>query len=257
MALQRVASKLTIGDILRLNVLCKRLQKKPCSIKYEYMHYGNHKTHLTVFSDAGLKKEEKDGYAIRGATYLRHCEPIVSDQGVISSETKAHLLHVESRSIKTVCRSTYAAELMASTAAADVLIPMAITMMEIQEGPIGTEKLKLLRENGWGCDVPIVTRLTLVAKSALESLKALTFKPPSENTLAGHVLWLREMMLKKLICFITWVDTRDMLADGLTKGSVPRDRLEDAMEGKVFMEHNVEQCVKHKTKVNLYVRSTH
>ena len=83
--------------------------------------------YLTVFSDAGFKKEEKDGYALRGATYLRHIKPIVSDTGQISPETKIHLLHAECKSIKTVCRSTYAAELIAATSATDVLIPLTIT----------------------------------------------------------------------------------------------------------------------------------
>jgi hypothetical protein len=31
---------------------------------------------MTVFSDAGFKKEEIDGYALRGALYIRRKKPI-------------------------------------------------------------------------------------------------------------------------------------------------------------------------------------
>ena len=65
------------------------------------------------------------------------------------------------------------------------------------------------------------------AKSVYESLNATNFKPPAENSLAGHVLWIREMTDKKLIG-----ETRDMLADGLTKGAISRDGLQNAMDGK-------------------------
>ena len=148
-ALQRAASKLTIGEIRRLSVLCKRLQKKPLSITYWCMPTQDRTTHVTAFSDAGFKKEEKDGYALRGSVYLRHLNPIISNTGQHSPETHVHLLHAECKSIKTVCRSTYAAELMVSTATVDTLIPLTITLMEIQSGTLGPEKLKDIREQGW------------------------------------------------------------------------------------------------------------
>jgi hypothetical protein len=72
------------------------------------------------------------------------------------------------------------------------------------------------------------------------SAKATTFKPPTEHSLSGHVLWLREMSEKSLIKNIYWVDTRDMLADGLTKGNIPRDLLIQAMQGKFQLKHDNE-----------------
>jgi hypothetical protein len=53
-ALQRAASKLTIGEIRRLSVLCKRLQKKPLSITCSSMCTKDQTNYLTVFSDAGF-----------------------------------------------------------------------------------------------------------------------------------------------------------------------------------------------------------
>jgi hypothetical protein len=70
------------------------------------------------------------------------------------------------------------------------------------------------------------------------------FKAPSENSLSGHVLWMREMHDKGLIDNIIWADTRDMYADGLTKGSVPRDALINAMSGKLLLRHNIETFIR-------------
>ena len=207
--------------------------------------------HLTAFSDAGFKKEETDGYALRGAVYIRHCEPMITPSGQKGSSVTGHLLHVESRSIKTVCRSTYAAELLAATATTDVLIPLTITMTEIVHGALGAEELKRLREEGWKDSIPITTRLLIDAKSVFESLKAVVFKAPSENSLAGHVLWLREMLEKKLLQFVTWTDTRDMLADGLTTGSVSREALEDSMKGTFMLNQAFEQCVRNRRPVTM------
>ena len=250
-ALQRVASKLTIGEVRRLNVLTKRLQKKPLSITYQSMQHESKNEYLSAFSDAGFKKEETDGYALRGAVYIRHCKPMITNEGAKCSSVSGHLLHVESRSIKTVCRSTYAAELLAATATTDVLIPLTITMTEVVHGVLGAEELKRLREEGWRDSAPITTRLLIDAKSVFESLKATVFKAPSENSLAGHVLWLREMLEKKLLQYVTWSDTRDMLADGLTKGSVSREALEDSMIGMFSLHQAFEQCSRNRHKVTM------
>ena len=89
---------------------------------------------------------------------------------------------------------------------------------------------------------PIFTRLIIDAKSVFESVRVQTFKPPSENVIAGHCFWLRELCERKLIQHFTWADTRDMLADALTKGTVERNSIEHAMNGKFCVNHSVEQC---------------
>ena len=37
-----------------------------------------------------------------------------------------------------------------------------------------------------------------------------------------------------------WTDTRDMYADGLTKGAVSRDALREVMTGIIMLRHDVE-----------------
>ena len=77
-----------------------------------------------------------------------------------------------------------------------------------------------------------------------ESLKATTFKLPVENSLFGHVLWLREMHTKGLIQDIVWTDTRDRYADGLTKGVIKRDALRELMKGTMKLRHPVAVCTR-------------
>merc|ERR1711966_620289 len=62
-------------------------------------------------------------------------------------------------------------------------------------------------------------------------------KPPAEHSLYPHILWLRELLSSKLLSSLMWEDTRDMIADGLTKGSVNRDALRAAATGSRAREH--------------------
>jgi hypothetical protein len=237
-ALQRSGKQPTAGDLRRLNVLTKRLQSKPITLWYSPLPRGGKL--VSAFGDAGFKKEEVDGYALRGSAYLRHSERMFDDAGKPNTDkVPVHLITAEAKSIKTVVRSTYAAELLSATATADTLIPLSVTLHEIECGPVGTTQLKHIRENGWEGKAVFETSLFLDAKSVYASLDASTFKPPVEHSLAGHVLWLREMNSLGLINNIIWCDTRDMLADGLNKGSVPRQALVEAMTGSVKIEHEV------------------
>jgi hypothetical protein len=227
-------------------VLTKRLQKKPATIQYKALKSNPRTQTLTVFSDAGFKKEETDGYALRGAVYLRHFEPLYQGDGTPLAGVSCHMLRAESRSLKTVVRSTYAAELLSAAAAGDSLFNLTVTLNEVMYGPLGGERIKIFKDTGtlYGEDNPtqggktnmqneICTALCIDARSVFESVRAKNFKPPAESSVAGHVLWIREQLQRKIIHNVVWVDTRDMLADGLTKGSVPRDSIDEAMLGFV------------------------
>ena len=73
---------------------------------------------------------------------------MINQTGERNSSVTGHLLHVEGRSTKTVCRSAYAAELLSDTATTDVLIPLTITMTEVLHGVLRAEEFKRLREEG-------------------------------------------------------------------------------------------------------------
>ena len=60
---------------------------------------------------------------------------------------------------------------------------------------------------------------------------------PSEKSLAGHLLWLRELLDIGLLSVLQWADTRDMSADGHTKGSIDRKAILDLMKGIFRFQH--------------------
>ena len=78
-------------------------------------------------------------------------------------------------------------------------------------------------------------------------------KTPAEKTLLGHILWLRELLQLRLIESIQWCDTRDMTADGHTKGCVDRALLLDLMRGKQVYRHEVKRHTPHRERKALTV----
>ena len=89
------------------------------------------------------------------------------------------------------------------------------------------------------------------AKSVFAAVTATFIKQPAEKSLLCHAQYLRELLDKRVLHHIFWIDTRDMAADGLTKGAVARDALHEFMEGHMFLRHEYEQW-KCKLKGNLY-----
>ncbi len=87
-----------------------------------------------------------------------------------------------------------------------------------------------LRENG-GYAAPML--LYLDALSVHAAIAATFVKTPAENGVFCHLLFIRELLDYGILHALVWVDARDMLADGMTKGAVDRSAIHTLMEGKV------------------------
>ena len=83
--------------------------------------------------------------------------------------------------------------------------------------------------------------LTIDAESVYKSLTSRDLKTPTEKTLLGHVCWIRELLQLRLIESLQWCDTRDMTADGHTKGCIERHLLLEAMNGNQVYKHDVKK----------------
>ena len=77
--------------------------------------------------------------------------------------------------------------------------------------------------------------LVVDALSVFAAVTALSPKTPAEKGLLVHLRWLREQLELRRCAAIIWIDTRDMLADALTKGSVDRAELHHTMEKGVWV----------------------
>ena len=80
-------------------------------------------------------------------------------------------------------------------------------------------QLKRIRESG---GLKRQALVTLDAESVYKSLTSRELKTPTEKTLLGHIAWIRELLQLRVINQIQWCDTRDMTADGHTKGCIDR-----------------------------------
>ena len=89
--------------------------------------------------------------------------------------------------------------------------------------------------------------LYIDAKSVYAAVIATNARPPSDKSLLCHVQRLRALLDRGSMRAIVWVDTRDMTADGLTKGAVQRDSLHTLMYGCVALQHPAEVWVPRNT----------
>ena len=113
-----------------------------------------------------------------------------------------------------------------------------VTLVEFKYGFISPAELKLYREQG---GLKLIVIMTTDAESVYKSLTSRDLKTPAEKTLLGHVSWIRELLQLKLIEAIQWCDTRDMAADGHTKGCIERNLLLEVMSGHQAYKHDVKR----------------
>ena len=109
-----------------------------------------------------------------------------------------------------------------------------ITLHELCHGILKPEELKNLRE---AVGLGIRVTLTIDAESVYKSLTSRDLKIPTEKSLLGHVSWVRELLAAGIVDTIQWCDTRDMSADGHTKGSIDRAGLIGVMSGRQQYSH--------------------
>ena len=68
---------------------------------------------------------------------------------------------------------------------------------------------------------------------------AFIVKAPAGRSLLAHIHYLRELLDRAVLEELWWADSRDMLADGLTKGAVNREALNNMMKGMIATTQSV------------------
>ena len=180
--------------------------------------------------------DDVKGYGMRGLCLLRRGEKRDKSPAV-------HLLDSICRSHRLTIRSSYGAETLAAAHGFDDAFPTLVTVEELKRGVLSPTELKMFREQG-GLKLSIT--LTTDAESVYKSLTSRDLKTPAEKTLLGHVSWIRELLQIGLIDIVQWCDTRDMTADGHTKGCIDRELLLQVMSGRQVYKHAVKQHSPHR-----------
>merc|ERR1712086_862475 len=235
-ALQRVQVPTNL-DVRRLNAVTRKLQKTPQKTVFPFMKCAGK---VDLHTDSGYRRMEQvddvKGYGMRELCLLRRGEKRDKSPAV-------HLLDSICRSHRLTIRSSYGAETLAAAHGFDDAFPTLVTVEELKRGVLDPTELKMLREQG-GLKLSIT--LTTDAESVYKSLTSRDLRTPAEKTLLGHVSWIREMLQVGLVDIVQWCDTRDMTADGHTKGCIDRELLLQVMSGRQVYRHAVKQHSSHR-----------
>ena len=212
-ALQRVATRATVGHVLKLNQVVRWTIRQPCHIYYGRM---SGKLKIACISDAAFRREFASGLSMRGAIVA-----IAED----SHGGRLHPVEYYSRKQRRVCRSTFAAELNGAVDAFETARLISITWSSIYMPGSTAEQIKTAEFAG---KLPMPVDLYIDCYSILDSLKQEQVRTPAESTLILVLLSLKESLCSGMLRTLIWLDTRDQLADGLTKGAISRKALCEA-----------------------------
>ena len=259
-ALQRVTHKPKIIHIKRLNAVLRWMQANPKRLTFRP---AKGLSTLRCVGDAAFKREEEAGHSLRGALFLRSFGGITTKAegqtagGVTASSSGSqnnqnstggittgcsgfaksavvHIVDAVCKSQRHVTRSTFSSELLSACDTIDHGMLLALSLHEFSKGPQSTFSARQLREFG-GWDVKLA--LYVDAMSVYAAVTATFIKIPAEKSLLSHIQYLRELLDTKVLEALAWIDTRDMVADGLTKGAVERDALHECMNGSWKVQH--------------------
>jgi len=192
------------------------------------------------FTDSAFKalEDEGSGLALRGLAILLTSD-VVEGKSVleVGRTINVNLLEWLVRKLRRVVRSTFAAELNALIDSIETLILLQLLLHQIYCGT-GESNEELLVKLACGGLYPPID-LLVDAKSVSDAVSAPETCTPQEASLKLHIKTIRDRLARGLLRSLSWCDTRDMLADGLTKGGVDRAALTLAMSGKLKILHEV------------------
>ena len=227
-ALKRVARSSRYIDLKRLNTVLKFMKKHPMDTVFRRL---NGPFKIVAVSDSAFKRQEESPLACRGSRTLlcTHTKHVLGGN--------IHIIDYDCKKQKRVTRSTYGAELhgLADSMEATRIIACAYT--ELYRGAKTFDQLCKI-ENDGGYYYPI--EVCLDATSVYDSIVHADLKTPQEKSLINILGQMCEHMSYRRIRRLWWIDTRDMLADGLNKGAISRRALLIALtKGTWFVEHHI------------------
>ena len=232
-ALQRHAKQPKNKHLRALNAVLTYLKAHPTHLLYQRL---TGPLALVAVADSAYRREEHEdhaeGLAMKGAMFALRSMAASDGPG-----GRWMLLEWYSRKQRHVTRNTWSSELFAVVDAADFLMVLGSVFYEIVHGVVPSARdLVKLRE---GDHSPLPMQVCTDGMSLLTALENIVAKIPTEASTLHHVQWLQELTRTRVLDAAFWVDTRDMIADGMTKGSVARNIIRDAQEtGQWRLEHD-------------------
>ena len=238
-ALQRRASTPRVTDCKKFNLVVRYAKRHKVGIWYCEL---KGELRLVCWSDAAFQAipEEGSGLALRGCCIILTGDDPASPT---SQDGTCHLLEYLCKRQRRVVRSTFSAELNALIDAMEIAILVQMAMHQVLNGceETATELAHRMEE---GLLQPSVDAV-VDAKAVFDAVAAADACTPMECSLKLHLLSLRDKLMQNILRRLYWADTRDMVADGMTKGGVHRKLLVAVSEaGKLVLEHTCAVCSK-------------
>jgi hypothetical protein len=117
-------------------------------------------------------------------------------------------------------------------------------MDEILHGPMDPRSAAMLVESGNGTfQLDCVTD----SKNIVAAIEVTKTTVPAEKNFYFHLLWLKDRLKSGAVRALVWRDTRDITADGHTKGSIDRKALRSCAGGTFEHVHAEHRLVLSKT----------
>jgi len=225
--LQRHNHDPRVEHVRSINRLLRWIQKRKKDLGIRYCAL-KPPARIAVVADSAFKAQETDGLAMRGCALMliEDREPIAT-----ASTNKCVLIDWYARKQSRVVRSTFAAELYSLLDAFGHALVIDMLMTELRSGPLSAAELAKMQDLGRYA-LPIDVYID--AKAVYDAIAAEVTKPPVDRQMLAPTLAVKEALQRGQLKNLTWIDTRDMLADGLTKGSVDREALIDCGSQNVW-----------------------
>ncbi len=235
-ALQRRTQAPRAIDCRRINTLLRWLRRNSSGIWFRKL-VGL--LRIVGVSDAAFRAQPEDasGLALRGCVILLNTDSSTSPS---SPDGLCNVLEYVCRRIRRVVRSTYSGELNSGidTTELALLIQMAFFQIWYNPDATATQMAQLLDNGQLMPPVDIVGD----ARSVFDSIAAIEIGDIQESSLRLHLLSFRERIMLRQVARLWWTDTRDMLADGLTKGSAHRGPLINCCDKGVWKTQHPTAC---------------
>ena len=193
-------------DILNANKTIKKIKSNSLNLKYPKLVYDG-KFILKVFSDSSHNNLPNGGS--QGGFVIFLCDV----------EDNAALIQWQSKRIRRVAKSTLAAECLAMEDAVDAAFYVKCVLQEMLCVEPKNIELKCYIDN----------------KSLYDNLHSST-NVKEEKRLVLDIALLKEMMEKEEITSVTLVDTKDQLADCLTKQGASSEKLRGVIQHGNLLE---------------------
>ena len=230
-SLQRVSKKPTTLALKRLNRLVRYIQKHPHPLRYRRLLLP---VKLCLIGDSAFRAPTG---AEDGAMVMRGFLVALGHYDEKSTTWFLQILEYLCGRQKHVCRGVWSAELLNLCDLWDMGLIIAGFLEEVKLGSMSAADLRKHTTEG---PLSTDTQMFTDSYSIFSYLRTEHLKFPTDKGTFFHLAHLHQACARQLLRTVTWVDTRDMVMDGMTKGKIDRKTLHELMAGRWKLEHKAD-----------------